>query len=93
MTGKTKKVLLTGASGYIGQHFLYQSMTRDSAALLALEQGTSLHVHTLYEKSEVFPKAINELHGKSAHQQNPDRANQTNVPTAFFSNSRRSTVA
>ena len=58
MTDEIKRILLTGSSGYLGQHFLYQLLT---GAPPPLGDDCAFHVYALYGKSKGFPEAVKEF--------------------------------
>ena len=57
MTDKsTKNILLTGASGFLGQHVLHELLTRPNL----LEDGP-WHVYALYGSKQGFPEAVKQV--------------------------------
>lgn len=64
MTDETKCILLTGASGYLGQHILKELVTTAGVTGLDLVDGepsSSLHVYGLYGTNKEFPDAVQSL--------------------------------
>jgi len=53
----TKRILVTGSSGYLGQHFLHHLLTHKP---LSFGYDCVLHVYALYGTSKDFPQAVKE---------------------------------
>lgn len=75
----TVHLILTGASGYLGQHLLAQWITHGVLPPSSSSSVVQFQITALYHKSESFPSAVKEF-----REQNPQRCGISGVTVRSF---------